>query len=834
MKRFLSFITALSLLLMGCEGLGLDQNQSGGGSGGGSVSNYFSAEDLAKLDGVSWEGGTLSLPFTPNADWEAFSRTEWISVSPESGYANQQVTLNVTVDENNTGAVRTGKVYLDLNGLIEIPVKQNAQSGEGGNDDDEEIVLRLVDGSTYSINSFGGDLYVKVETNTKYDVEIATGSSWLSQVENSRTRAVRTDVLKFTAEMNDSGSERTAKVRLVDEENDKMVTFYVEQAVYQNGDEDKEEPKITVSSNFSELSASGGEVELAVYSNASWSASCSTSGVSISPRSGEGDDVVTVSIPETTSAREIRVEFTATLNGKSVNDSVTISQNGVEPELSLLLNDTSNIPATGGEFGISVTSNASWRATCATSGVSISPKSGNGNGSVTVTVPATTTSREIVVKFTANLNGKTVSQSVEVTQSGEEEPTPGELQDYLEKTGNEFLTYFNPEDSRALVTSITDLANNGGFDFELEESTRVANVKNANNPIKQLLTSVMGVARFSPKSAARLSTQLIFPEEGESYNLDDYKGKQYQFNNQTGLWRETSLGNVNKMVAKWDNTVATLTWTEGTSSWEGNVSLDYMAKVKNIPSKLNLEVKIGSTKHFTTTVDVKVPSNYEIDTNTVVWLKGEYGFTVVVKADRKGVDGSVVISKGSVKLASGGGKVAINDLTDSDNWWTEYTEQWFDGYQWHTETYTDFNWDYPVDQVKTGQGYATILDVTLEATGNLRSIIDEGNNIEDIYSRDGARLFCNHINSNASAALYYTSAKKKMADVKAEPMPYEYWTWENGYEQMKTEYEPMPVLIFTDGTKFAVDEYFTEASFGNLIDAAEELWDRYYNLVDNE
>ena len=47
-----------------------------------------------------------------------------------------------------------------------------------------------------------------------------------------------------------------------------------------------------------------------------------------------------------------------------------------------------------------------------------------------------------------------------------------------------------------------------------------------------------------------------------------------------------------------------------------------------------------------------------------------------------------------------------------------------------------------------------------------------------------------------------------------------------------TEYNPSPVLIFKDGSKFAVDEFFTEVAFGDLIDAAESLFDQYVDLVE--
>ena len=69
-------------------------------------------------------------------------------------------------------------------------------------------------------------------------------------------------------------------------------------------------------------------------------------------------------------------------------------------------------------------------------------------------------------------------------------------------------------------------------------------------------------------------------------------------------------------------------------------------------------------------------------------------------------------------------------------------------------------------------------------------------------------------------------------------MPYEYrdYIYDEGSQQyvevVKTEYDTMPVLIFDDGSEFAVDNYFTETAFGTLIDAAEALYESYASLVE--
>ena len=728
MKKIFSFIAVLSLLMMGCEGFDLGQ--------GGKIEDIISAIDLAKLDGVSGEGGSITIPFKPQFDYEVYANKEWISVSPEVGTSTDEF-LTITIKRNETGAERSGTIYLELsnNTIFKIPVLQKPLSGE--TPEPEQPVLELVGGSTYNIDGSGGNLSVRVQTNTEYDVVIpSNATSWLSVAD---TRAMREDVLTFTATKNDTGAARSATVKLVYSGNE--VSFTIDQ----------------------EALAQDKPVEAQI---------------SVSPK-------------------------TASVSGE------------------------------GETLTVTVTSNVAWNATCSVAGVSISPLSGNGNGSANITVPATTEARTITVDFVASNATSSATASVVISQSAKEvKPTltPGEHQDYLEKTGLRLLEYFNPEDSRALIISITDMIEAGGFDFELEASTRTtqAGASKAQRLAKRLVSSLLGITRFSPESIVRLSTTLILPEDDGTYTLNDYKGKQYIFNYQTGKWKESLVSNENKITAIWGTSVATLTWVDSDSSWEGYVDYNYKAKVENIPSKVNFEIMVDNKLQFSTAVELTIPSNYAVQTKSNIWLNGDYKFIVLAEADRTGAGGSVVMSKGDTTLATAGGAVAINDMTDSKNWWEKYYCEWCEDF------HTDFNWDYAPNYVKTGTAYATIFDVCLQAEGNLRTIIDQGKKIEDTSSYDGATLLSNYINSNASALLYYTGSKEKIADIKSEPVAYEGWYWDDASqsEKLKTYYDPMPVLVFTDGSKFAVDDYFTEIAFGNLIDAAEALWESYEGLVE--
>ena len=830
MKKIFSFIAILSLLLTSCEGFDMGSI--------GKVEDLFSQADLSKLDGFKAEGGFVKLPFTAKYDWEAETRSSWIDVSPKSGYAGEEVNLRIELEENTSTSERNGVVNIKMsNGTnYDIPVRQL-----GAEKVEEPSVLELVDGAYYEIDAEGGELEVMINTNVdEYDIFIPkSGREWLSHTD---TRAMRSETIVFTATKNEENVSRETTVTLSYGKEEIEFVIYQE-AAPQGGNEDETVLELVEGENYY-INPDGGDIDIKVRSNVAYTVEVPADAAwlhQVTSRAAVTESIVTLYADKNDSG----VKRIANVTLK-YSDSVAVSffvtqeaaQQGGEEEKATI--DVSpkviNLGADGGSQNISVTSNAQWSVSCTEPGVSIYPTSGKGNGTVAISIGNTTGKRTFYIDFAATLGDSTAKASVSVSQDANAtEMTPGEHQQYLEQVGLRLLSYFNPEDSRALATSVNDLANAGGLDFYLEEPTRSVNSASGVKFAKALATNIMGLTRFSASSAVRLSTTVILPWEDGTYSLDEYKGKQYLFNYATGKWKESSLGNVNKIVAIWGTSVATLTWEEGTSSWEGFINLEDKAKAENIPSAINLAITVDGNTELTTAINIQVPTNYSIETQTVVWLKGDYNFSVVAKADRKGVEGSVVVSKRNEKLLSGGGKVAINDLTDSKNWFTEYTDEWFDGFEWHYDTYTWLNYEYAIDQVKTGSAYATVLDVALQAEGNLRTIIDEFKKIEDYDStKEQAEQLSNIINANASALLYYTGNNEKIADVIAEASAYKRWYWDEntGTEGEKLYYDPMPVLVFTDGVKYAIDEYFTEQGFGSLIEAAEELLDKYIGLVD--
>ncbi len=103
-------------------------------------------------------------------------------------------------------------------------------------------------------------------------------------------------------------------------------------------------PEITATADVTGVTLEGGVVTVTVTSNAPWSATVDTEGVSLSKNKGNGDATVNVTVPASTAAREIKVTFVAegVMAGIDLTDDavVSITQNatgslmisGITPE----------------------------------------------------------------------------------------------------------------------------------------------------------------------------------------------------------------------------------------------------------------------------------------------------------------------------------------------------------------------------------------------------------------------------------------------------------------------------------------------------------------------
>ena len=174
----------------------------------------------------------------------------------------------------------------------------------------------------------------------------------------------------------------------------------------------KPEPKVielSVSDKTVAFETAGGDKTVTVTCNDAWTASCNANWVTLAPKSGEGNGSIKITATANDSFDVRSADVIVTAGDKSQ----TIKVNQLAPTPSLILDkETLEAEAAGGEFTVTVTSNAPWTITIPAEAawVTADKASGNGNGSVKFTVAATDVfeAREAQVKFTFEGQTKTL------------------------------------------------------------------------------------------------------------------------------------------------------------------------------------------------------------------------------------------------------------------------------------------------------------------------------------------------------------------------------------------------------------------------------------------
>ena len=179
-------------------------------------------------------------------------------------------------------------------------------------------------------------------------------------------------------------------------------------------------PTIRITPSLNYVPYTGGTVDVTIMTDLPWKVVMDEEcPATVSKVNGVGDDVVTVTIPATESWTTscVKVQFYCRSNS-SYNYKYAYITQGYKPYIAVE-GESGTIAAEGGTLQLVVTANETWKASCATAGVVVSPATEDtGNFTVIVTVPANTTGdvRKITVKFALD-SDNSVSDSFEFYQA---------------------------------------------------------------------------------------------------------------------------------------------------------------------------------------------------------------------------------------------------------------------------------------------------------------------------------------------------------------------------------------------------------------------------------
>lgn len=392
--------------------------------------------------------------------------------------------------------------------------------------------------------------------------------------------------------------------------------------------------------------------------------------------------------------------------------------------------------------------------------------------------------------------------------------TPTEHKAKLENIGKEFVAKFNAEDHRAAVEALdylSDILDASGLFGEDDEDVNIPDPGPA--PIGKMLLSLRSVAKDNS-----LTGLTDLATEVDKYALADYAGV-YTYNKNTEEWEKVDA--TGKIELNFNNgKVCVLSLT-----FEGGKDYTYENTAVNIPAKVNISLKVAGEEQIGASINTNLSNDQKsVDLTAKMTLNGGYVWELAVSAANSQIVESYKMTKNGETLIVSDAKLTGNKLTDPDA--LENGE--------------------PADMIADGEFNFNVMDVVVKGKGDIKAIIKGIDAItENSDSKAGAQKEADIYNKYASMALYYSGGSEKVADVQMdiyededdydenvgyEPAP------ENSFGKMEQTtnkyYYTAPVLIFaSDGSKYDMETYFSEANFGSLIGSVRTLANKYAAMI---
>jgi len=186
----------------------------------------------------------------------------------------------------------------------------------------------------------------------------------------------------------------------------KLITLAFIMLAVASCNKEEDAPGISVNPTTASLTTDGGTVNTNVTAGGEWAASCTSSNVTVSPTSAQGDSPVSITVdPNTTgSSRTIEVVFTCKKGGNKAT--MTITQEFYEEPVAITVSDCpEKWDFAGYTVKVTVNSNYPWTSVLSGEGFSRTPETGpKGTTEVTIVIPKNSTKEELLgtVDFSAS------------------------------------------------------------------------------------------------------------------------------------------------------------------------------------------------------------------------------------------------------------------------------------------------------------------------------------------------------------------------------------------------------------------------------------------------
>lgn len=393
--------------------------------------------------------------------------------------------------------------------------------------------------------------------------------------------------------------------------------------------------------------------------------------------------------------------------------------------------------------------------------------------------------------------------------------TPDEHKQKLENIAIEFVDEFDTADFEALIGSLSYFEDLFEVDDELVEGPGDEYIDEATRALKSF--SVAGLIN----AVTRASEQFIFDINDEDF---DFNGAVIDFTEESEEPSFEYDGNLGECVVKWEDSVATFSWGETKGQYtyiDEEEDVEYIVK---IPAYINLSLKISGVEHLNINVEPNYTDNHTYAPKITIKLNGGYEIVCENIADNQKLSCAYSLSKNGKRLAGAVAAASIKDFTNPENWYNEYYDDYYKEYI--TEIAPEI---YFGKNVTNGSIQIDILTLTLTAAGDFTGMYDkieeldskyicwddEGNYYEDqekAYYND----LCELINNTVEFVALYNDTNEKIADIKVQPRRSVYDV------DGDIDYEIDLVLVFPDGSKHVMQDYFTADSFEDLMNHLSE------------
>ena len=224
--------------------------------------------------------------------------------------------------------------------------------------------------NAFEIGAQGGVLEASLESNGDWNINSVP--DWITVSPISGTGNA---VLTLTVLLNSTTESRTCEIKATTKDNTAVLTITQAFGVY-----------LAIFPDSYECSEVGGQFDVTVSSNDSWSVSELPDWIMCSTTSGSGDGTITVTVHalngETSSAREANL----VIGNEQIQKTLHVVQN-LDPQISIsVAPELLEIPCEGGSASVAVTCEGAWTASTLVDWITLDKTEGEGNTELMVTV----------------------------------------------------------------------------------------------------------------------------------------------------------------------------------------------------------------------------------------------------------------------------------------------------------------------------------------------------------------------------------------------------------------------------------------------------------------